>query len=312
MGASARLHHDRVSCVIDGICRRGEGPGRGERAGEARTADWAIDSFKAADKLEKRAKHACLIALAYIRRELWPQAEIFLTMCHERANASDPVPDWVPLAEQTLRERLVKAKVAAVKIRIAPESVAGQALIAVSSFEPDELFPPRVVHLTRGKHLITATVEGRKPAQQTIEITDDAPREVLIDFDRKDQIAPPPLGAPPRPKPTPTPAGPSKVPVYVMGAGGAIVLGGIAFHLLAFKPARDDLAATDDPDIYASLEGAFDSRRTTTIALYGVGAATIALGAVLKMTVFKHHERAPITSISPTTGGALVTLGWSR
>src|SRR5688572_10205627 len=114
---------------------------RGEELAKQGRLTEAIDSFKAADKIEKRAKHACLIALAYIRRELWPQAEIFLTMCHERAKGtSDPVPDWVPLAEQTLKERLAKAKVAAVKIRIAPDSLSSQALIAVSSFEPDELF----------------------------------------------------------------------------------------------------------------------------------------------------------------------------
>src|SRR5512138_3886691 len=74
----------------------------------------AIARFKDADKIEKRAKHACLIALAYIRRELWSQAEIFLTTCHQRATPTDPVPEWVPLAVDQLKERLASAKVAAV------------------------------------------------------------------------------------------------------------------------------------------------------------------------------------------------------
>jgi hypothetical protein len=289
---------------------------RGEDLAKQGRLTEAIESFKAADKLEKRAKHACLIALAYIRRELWPQAEIFLTTCHERANASDPVPDWVPLAEQQLKERLAKAKVAAVKIRIAPETLAGQALIAVSSFEPDELFAPRVVHLTRGKHLITATVEGRQPAQQTVEVTDTTPRdmEVVIDFERKDQIAPKPVGAPPPPRAKEAP-GPSKIPLAVMGAGGAIMLGGFAFHLLAYKPARDELANATTPAEYDAIDrmGTYNSRRTTLFALYGVGALTIATGVILKRTVYKDRpERAPLATVAPTNGGAVLTVGWSR
>src|SRR5688572_8864518 len=60
----------------------------------------AIDAFKAADLIQPRASHACLIALAYTRRELWPQAELFLSVCHHRAKGGDPLPEWVPLAEQ--------------------------------------------------------------------------------------------------------------------------------------------------------------------------------------------------------------------
>ena len=106
----------------------------------------AIESFKAADKLEQRAKHACLIALAYIRRELWPQAEIFMTRCHQRATAGDPVPDWAALAEKQMNERLSSAKVSAVHIRIEPTALAATAKISVSSFPADETFAPRTIH----------------------------------------------------------------------------------------------------------------------------------------------------------------------
>ena len=54
----------------------------------------AIETFKKADALAPSAKHACLIGLAYIRRELWSQAEIFLDRCKQRATAADPLPDW--------------------------------------------------------------------------------------------------------------------------------------------------------------------------------------------------------------------------
>lgn len=274
----------------------------------AKQGKWteAIENFKAADKLEKRAKHACLIALAYIRRELWPQAEVFLTVCHERSGASEPMPDWVPLAEQQLKERLTKAKVASVQIRVKPDGLASQAAIAVSSFEPDELFAPRAIHLPRGKHLITATVEGREPAQQTIEIVDDSPREVVIDFEVKQQPIP---VAPARP------VGPkaSKVPLIVTALGGAIMLGGAGYHLFAFKPARDDLSKAETGPAYDDLVDDFSSARTTTIALYGVGAAVIATGIVLKYTVYKDQpERAPRVGAGITRGGGVFVMEWSR
>lgn len=276
----------------------------------AKQGKWteAIENFKAADKIEKRAKHACLIALAYIRRELWPQAEVFLTVCQQRANATDPVPDWVPLAEQQLKERLTKAKVATVQITVKPDALASQAAINVSSFEPDETFGPRAIHLPRGTHLVTATVPGHDPAQQTIEIVDDSPREVVIDFDHK----PVPIPATPKPRAQ----GPSKLPLIVMAAGGAVMLGGAGYHLLVFKGTRDDLAAASDANDttrYDQLAGDFDSQRMTTIALYGVGAAVIATGVVLKYTLYKDQpERAPRLGVGPMRDGGLVTLEWSR
>lgn len=272
----------------------------------AKEGKWteAIENFKAADKLEKRAKHACLIALAYIRRELWPQAEVFLTSCRERANSGDPVPDWVPLAEQQLKERLTKAKVATVQIRVKPDALAAESAIAVSSFEPDELFAPRAIHLPRGKHLITATAPGHEPVQQTIEIVDDSSREVVMDFETKQ--AP----IPEAPKPAGKP-GPSKVPLIVMASGGVVVLGAAGYHLLAFKPARDDLVNAPDGATYDARVDKFNSARTTTIALYAIGGAAIVTGLVLNQTVFK-KERAPRVGAGVSRGGGMVVMEWNR
>jgi hypothetical protein len=277
----------------------------------------AIESFKAADKLEKRAKHACLIALAYIRRELWPQAEIFLTVCHERATKSDPVPDWVALAEKQLAERLATAKVASVNIRVQPTELATTASIVVSSFEPDEAFAPRTIHLPRGKHLITATIEGKDPVSQTLEVTDEAPREVVLDFAprmapaepvpiRKDDVAA-------RPGPPP-PKGRSKlVPYGLVIGGGAVLAAGVVFHATAYKSTRDDLDAASSAGnvmAYDELSSKFDSRRTITIALYAIGAVTLASGLVLDRTVYK--DRRPQMSLVPISGGAMAVVGWSR
>lgn len=291
-----------TSAYADGV---GERVAKGEDL--AKQGKWteAIENFKAADKLEPRAKHACLIALAYIRRELWPQAEVFLSVCQQRASTADPVPDWVPLARQQLDERLAKAKVATVSIRVKPEALASQAAIGVSSFEPDETFAPRAIHLPRGKHLITATVPGREPAQQTLEITDDAPRDVILDFDVKP--APLPLA------PVSITSSPSKVPWVVMAAGGAIMLGGAGYHLVKFKGTRDDLDAATTGAQYDALSSRFDAQRATTIALYGVGAAVIATGVVLKYTLYKDQpERAPRVGAGVTKTGGMVVMEWSR
>jgi len=306
--------------VMTGVARADTAAERvstGEELAKQGRLTEAIASFKAADKIEKRAKHACLIALAYIRRELWPQAEIFLTSCHERANAQDPVPDWVPLAEQQMKERLATAKVAAVHVRIVPTALASQTEIGVSSFEPDELFSPRTIHLPRGTHLITATVAGKEPIQQTIEVTDEAPREVTFKFGEETTPTAITYQPPPEhPSPSTPTAGGSKFPLILMGSGAAILAGGVAFHLLAFKPVRDDLsAASDAGDLgaYDELSNKFDSRRTVTIALYGIGGAVLIGGAILNYTVFKHRDaEAPRAAMAVSHDSALVFVEWQR
>src|SRR5258706_13610619 len=70
----------------------------GETLAQERRYTEAIEAFKAADKLEPNATHTCLIALAYTRRELWPQAEIFMARCHVLA-VTGGLPDWVPDAD---------------------------------------------------------------------------------------------------------------------------------------------------------------------------------------------------------------------
>lgn len=271
----------------------------------------AIAAFKRADQAEPRASHACLIALAYIRRELWPQAEIFLTMCHERATPDDPLPDWVSLAEQQLRDRLATAQVAAVTISINPAAVAPRATVTVSSFAPDERFGPRTIHLPIGKHLITAST-GDETRQEAIEITDTSPREVVIDFTPPIETPPPPIVRPARSR---------TVPWAVTAAGGVLALAGGAYHLFAFKPTRDKLAAAADPanprpDIYDRYSDQFDNRRLATIALYGAGAAAVITGLVLRYTVYADHddhdERELRVSAELAGGGAIVGVEWRR
>src|SRR5438445_391861 len=82
-----------------------------------------------------RAKHACLIGLAYTRRELWAEAELFLSVCRQRAAGDDPAPDWLDEAQHTLADKLAAAGAAPVAISVEPPDAI--ALVSVSSFAPD-------------------------------------------------------------------------------------------------------------------------------------------------------------------------------
>ena len=161
----------------------------------------AIDAFKAADKLQPTASHACLIALAYTRRELWSQAEIFLARCHERATPADPLPDWVPVAEQQIRERLATANAAPVTIQVTPAT----AQLTVSSFAPDETFTARTIHLPPGHHVIIASAPGYVTARKEVVIETKDPQTVTIDLAPPAAVPGPPgyVSIPEHPLPPP-------------------------------------------------------------------------------------------------------------
>jgi hypothetical protein len=138
----------------------------------------AIEAFKAADRIEKRAAHACLISLAYTRRELWPQAELFLSFCHQRAKPGDPLPDWVSLADQQIRDRLIAAGLVEVSIEAKPPT----AHVTVSSFAPDEVFEPRTIHLPIGTHVVFAKAPGYVDGQVILQISDKTTKHVVIEL----------------------------------------------------------------------------------------------------------------------------------
>lgn len=281
---------------------------RGEQLAKDGRYSEAIDAFKAAEKVEPRARHACFIALAYTRRELWAQAEIFLEACHKRATASDPLPEWVPMVDDLLAERLALA--APIDIRIEPADA--DVTLAVSSFANDELMKPRTIHLPPGRHVVIATAKGFNDAQKTIEVADKSPQVVTITMlpiaskvaDDGGTVG---SGRIVRTEPQ------SRVPLVLMGAGAGIgVIGGVA-HVFAYWPARKDLAMIPETAPgYAAAEARWSSRRTLTIGLYGVGAATLITGLVLKMTVFKGKESSVQATVIPQDGGGLFTVGWSR
>lgn len=277
-----------------------------QQAKDGRFAE-AIDSFKAADRIAPRASHACLIALAYTRRELWSQAQLWLSKCHSRANASDPLPDWTPLAEKQITERLQTANVVEVTIEVSP-GTATSPEITVSSFAPDETFAPRTIHLSPGTHVVFAKAEGFQPQQKTITLTDKKPQRVVID------LAPPTtaptdgtiLRSPPPEPPTDKPS--NTASTVLMTAGGAGIVFGVVAHLVMAKRRK---TLDDAPDLagYRKAEGPYETWRAITIGSYGVGAALFVTGYLLRKST---PESAQVTALPLPEGGGVVSIGWTR
>ena len=279
---------------------------RGEQLAKDGRYSEAIDAFKAAEKVEPRARHACFIALAYTRRELWAQAEIFLDQCHARATASDPLPEWVPMVDELLKERLALA--APIEIKVEPADA--DVKLAISSFANDELMKPRTIHLQQGRHVVIATAQGFNDAQKTIEVTDKTPQIVTITML---PIATTPPDVIVRPGAGVATARPSNLPLVLIGAGAGVTLIGAAAHLFVYWPARNDLAKLPKTAPgYGAAENRWSKWRNLTIGLYAVGGATLITGLVLKMTVFKTTENAPQVSVVPQDGGGMLSVGWNR
>jgi hypothetical protein len=239
----------------------------------------AIEAFKRADARRPRALHACLIALSYTRRELWAQAEVALAACHARAGAGDPLPPWVDSLDRTLAAKLEAVDVAAIEIRVAPPARA--ATISISSFSPDETFAPRVVHLAPGTYTVSAAAPGGGRATRTIVVADRAPQTVTL------RLAPE--------------ARPSQVPWLVLGAGGLLAAGGLAWDLLAVQPIRgrlEDAAADGNGPAWARDSRVFDRRRAVAIGLFAGAALAAGTGVALRFTVYRRE-----VAVAPGAGG---------
>jgi len=247
----------------------------------------AIEAFKEADRITPRAGHACMIALAYTRREMWPQAEIFFDVCHRRAHTNDPLPDWLPAAEKVLADHLTTANVAAIEIRIEPSDV--PVTLTVSSFAHDETFGPRLIHIAFGEHVITATAPGYVPVSRPIVVTDKGQQQVVFYMQRR------------------VSTWRTYGPWALVGTGAALGIAGAAVHVFALEPVRKDLVrdttfgSLDRPD-YDHRSRQFDVRRDVVIGLYTAGGLAIIAGLVLRETTRTEH-----VEVSPRAGGAVVS-----
>ena len=269
----------------------------GEEA--ARVGDYtrAIAKFKEADRARPRARTACLIGLAYLRRELWPQAELFLARCRARANPDDLIPEWLSEAEQLLARKLAEVDVTAVTIVITPPEAAAAATVTVSSFAPDETFAPHPFHLAPGTHTIDVSAPGFEPARQTVELRGRGTRAITFALARPGGPA---AVARPRRSSWPT-------RLWYVAGGAAVV--GVGFHAWAAST-RGKLVDAADGAAYDEHVGGFKIERDVAIGAYAVAVAAAATGLVL---TFGHHGQEEVTVTgAPASGGAMVIVGWSR
>jgi hypothetical protein len=255
----------------------------------------AIDAFKAAERKEHRSRHACLIGLAYERREAYSQAEIYLAACKAGASPVDPLPEWAPEAFRVLDAALAQQKLVVVMVTATPPD----ARITVSSFPADEEFSAQSIHLAPGKYTFTASAPGYANRTQDIEIGEQPTAVSLMLEHRVVETIEPPKA--------------SKLPWIVVGGGFALGIAGGLVQGLAMAPARDKLVQAETMNntaLYADWSPKFDQRRLITIGLYSAGAIAIATGLVLRATVFKSTETQ--IAVAPTTGGGMLTFAWSR
>jgi hypothetical protein len=257
----------------------------------AKRAEWtqAIALFKQADVQRPRAEYACMIGLAYTRRELWAQAEVFFARCHERAGANDPLPDWLGDAEQQLAAKEAGAGAAAITLAVTPAS----ARISISGFEPDELVAPGTIHLMPGRYTLDITAPG----------SDTVRREIVVDAGKAQTItvafAPPPRAEPPEPTP-------SRVPWLVIGGGVALGAAGFVADEAKLQPLIKKMKTSYD--IWGNTETAFNRWQAITIGLWAGGAAVAGVGSYL---LYREHASVTLDARVDRTGGALL-IGWRR
>jgi hypothetical protein len=263
----------------------------------------AIAAFKQADAKRPRAAHACMIGLAYMRREAWPQAELFLALCEKRAAPGDQPPDWTDEAEKQLAQKLSAAQIPAVTIDVSPANVGAR--LTVSSFAPDEVFDPQTIHLAPGKHIIEVTAPGFRTEHRDVVIEPARPEHVTIVLVKES----PQIGTFSQQDPRTKPGSRSKVPWILGGVGVAFVAAGGIYHATAVRSAYDLADNAETTAAYDAYLGDFSDRRAAAVALYATGAVTIGLAVVLRYTVFKDP---PLVTAHVDDRGAGILVGWRR
>jgi hypothetical protein len=258
----------------------------------------AIEKFKAADRLEPRAQHACMIGLAYLRRDIWAQAELFLARCKQRSRSGEPLPEWVEDADKQLADGLANANVSTVNIVVKPATAA--ASVRISGFAPDETFDPQTMHLPAGTYTLTISSSGFPSVEKKLELagTHDTV-DVLVDFD-----APPP-------DPVELGVELSKVPRPRRGTpwlvtGGVLAAFGVGFHIYA-AVVRERLKTTRDE--YFENETRFDVSRAGAIIGYSAAAVTLGIGLYLR---YRDPDNGAILIGAIASDSAYVGVEWRR
>ena len=258
---------------------------QGETLARAGEFTRAIELFKRADAIHPSAHHACLIGLAYTRRELWSEAEIFFDRCKQGATAADPLPDWFSDASTQHDQKLHAANIAEVEIRVVPETA--RATLSISSFPRDETFGPRKLHVPgNAPYDLTVSAPGYWPAHHSLAPVAGTSTVVTIELEPKVK----------RP--------PSRAAWFWIGAAVLAAGGGVA-HAFAVHDDHQLQAANDANDLAAwnARDPTFSRDRVLAIGCYSAAVVAATIGVVLHV----RHE----TWVAPriVAGGGTMMLG---
>jgi hypothetical protein len=249
----------------------------------------AITAFKQADAQQPRAQNACFIGLAYLRRELWGQAELHFAICHARAKPDDPLPDWATEAEAQLAQKLADQNVAAVTLEVTPADAKPE--ITATGFLPDEKLGRGTIHLVPGHYSFTFTTPGYPTVTRELQITTRDPQVVRVVLDAPVVVPPPP---------------PGNLRWYLIGAGVVLGAGGVIVDVTKLQSERDQLTKTSTT--FDQHAGSFDTWREVTVGMWIGGAVLAGIGTYL--AVRAHSDVAVTARVDRDGGGVLV--GWQR
>ncbi len=275
------------------------------RAGEYRKA---IAKFKQADRIQLRGLTSCNIGLAYSRLKRFHQAYWFLLRCKKLwpVYETSPIDSWVLDLIGITEKRLRWGRYAQVTIDITPPD----ATISGVGFAADEVITgENPIWLPVGHFDVVARYPGYSPTTRTIQIAQGKSLHLSI------AMAPTPdpsLAAGTRPH-LPSPR--SKAIWVFGGIGGASLVGGGIFHVLASQAKKDAEQLGLGPQ-FDQKRKTFRTRRAITIGLYGVGTAAVATSLYLwlrKKSKNKKDSRTllPSWTIAGTANSRFLQANWS-
>ncbi len=272
----------------------------------------AIATFKRAEALHPRAIHVCNIGLAYVRLNRWPQAQFFLSACRERwsQEQTSPIDEWV---NKRLREAIGKLSAGDFAPITVKSSPAGAA-IESSSFLPDETFRgPRIVWLPTGKTELKASLSGYLQDTRSIIVEKGVAQEIAFVLTPEPIEEPTPNGDDTKvgsehdgkgqkgdaevaeldtptesssqgttsslvSSPMPPPRSTSPVWPWIATATGVALIGAGAFVHNSALEAKHEAERYPVGDDFDTWNDRFSTRRTATLALYGLGAGALGTG----------------------------------
>jgi hypothetical protein len=263
----------------------------------------AAAKFRAAHALDPRPEYLCNVGVAYHRARELTRAHIYLSDCLVRGTTLDPkfvalVRDAVAAVEEKLRA----GEFTPVDIVVSPPSAA----IQIRGFDAEEkLVGARVVWLSFGNHVITASADGYASETRSIEAITRSQREVRFDLRRAAQPEQP---ASPREPPSPRRDQParSKLPATVATAAtGAVALVALGAFVMARTTMADAGSTTITYPEYLAIVDRAETYKHVSWAVTGLAGA----GALVSGYLWYRAMQQPVSvEVAPTTTGASVQL----